>query len=150
MEGNHDIKTHANVTKKTLLAVFAALKKYRVYLPGMLLKTNMVTSGLAAKRQAKPKEIARATLAVFKATVPKAVPGIVFLSGGMNPEASTVNLAAINQLGRQPWQLSFSYGRALQGEALAIWHGQNQNKAAAQGVFSKRVKSVALARQGRL
>jgi len=150
MEGSHTIQAHAAASKKTLLSVFLKLKQFRVYLPGMLLKTNMVASGLAAKRQAKPKEIARATLAVFKTAVPKTVPGIVFLSGGLSPEAATINLNAINRFGSQPWQLSFSYGRALQGEALAIWHGQNQNKAAAQAVFFKRVKSVALARQGRL
>ena len=150
MEGRHTIQAHAAASKKVLLAVFTALKKHRVYLPGMLLKTNMVASGLLAQSPAGTKAIAQATIAVFKAAVPKAVPGIVFLSGGMSPEASTVNLDAINKIGRQPWQLSFSYGRALQGEALEIWHGQNQNKAAAQAVLSKRAKSVALARQGRL
>jgi len=150
MEGAHDIKTHARATKKALLAVFRELKKYRVYLPGMLLKTNMMASGLTAGKQAGPKEIAKATIAVFKAAVPKSVPGIMFLSGGLSPEASTVNLDAINKTGRQPWQLSFSYGRALQGEALEIWHGQSGNQAAAQRAFSERAQAVALARQGRL
>lgn len=150
MEDKHDLAVHARATKKALLAVFAELKKHRVYLPGMLLKTNMVSSGLAARKQAGPKEIAKATIAVFKAAVPKAVPGIMFLSGGMSPEASTVNLDAINKTGKQSWQLSFSYGRALQGEALEIWNGQSTNKAAAQRAYFKRAQSVALARQGRL
>lgn len=150
MEGKHDIAAHARATKKALLAVFAQLKQYRVYLPGMLLKTNMVASGLAAKHQAQPKEIAQATIAVFKAAVPKTVPGIMFLSGGMNPEASTVNLDAINKTGKPAWQLSFSYGRALQGEALEIWSGEAKNKAAAQRVFYERAQAVALARGGRL
>ena len=150
MAGKDNIAIHALATKRTLLAVFAELKKHRVYLPGMLLKTNMVSSGLEAKKQAGPKEIAKATVAVFKAAVPKAVTGIMFLSGGMNPEASTVNLDAINKTGKQPWQLSFSYGRALQGEALEIWNGQNQNKTAAQRAYYNRAQSVALARQGRL
>lgn len=150
MEGTHDIKVHARATKRTLLAVFAGLKKYRVYLPGMLLKTNMVASGLAAKRQADAQTVAKTTAAVFKAAVPRAVPGIVFLSGGMSPEAATVNLNAINQLGRQPWQLSFSYGRALQGEALETWHGRAKNVGPAQKVFYHRAQKVAAARNGRL
>lgn len=149
MEGKHDINTHARATKKTLLAVFAELKKYRIYLPGMLLKTNMVSSGLEAKMPAGPGEIAKATIAVFKAAVPKTVPGIMFLSGGMNPEASTVNLDAINKTGKQAWQLSFSYGRALQGEALEIWNGQIRNKTAAQRAFYHRAQLVARARGGR-
>ena len=155
MEGKHDISAHARATKKALLAVFTQLKKYRIYLPGMLLKTNMVSAGLEAKKQAGPREIAKATIAVFKAAVPKAVTGIMFLSGGMNPEASTVNLDALNKSlnsarDKQTWQLSFSYGRALQGEALEIWNGQSKKKAAAQRAYFKRAQSVALARQGRL
>lgn len=150
MAGSHDIRAHAQATKKTLAAVFRELNRYRIYLPGMLLKTNMVSSGLEAKKQSGPREIAKATIAVFKAAVPKSVPGIMFLSGGMSPEASTVNLDAINKTGKQPWQLSFSYGRALQGEALEIWNGQSRNKAAAQKAYFDRAEKVALARQGRL
>lgn len=150
MEGAHSIQSHAKATKKALVAVFRELKKYRVYLPGMLLKTNLVASGLEAKKPVGPRVIAKATIAVFKAAVPKTVPGIMFLSGGMDPEASTINLAAVNKAGKQPWQLSFSYGRALQGEALEIWNGQSSNKAAAQRAFYRRAQAVALARQGRL
>lgn len=150
MAGSHDIRAHAQATKKTLAAVFRELNRYRIYLPGMLLKTNMVSSGLEAKKQSGPREIAKATIAVFKAAVPKSVPGIMFLSGGMSPEASTVNLDAINKTGKQPWQLSFSYGRALQGEALEIWNGQSRNKAAAQKAYFDRAEKVALARQGSL
>lgn len=150
MEGQHDIQTHARATKKTLITVFDQLKQFRVYLPGMLLKTNLVASGLAAKKPADSSAVAKATLAVFKAVVPQTVPGIMFLSGGMSPEASTVNLDAINKVGRQLWQLSFSYGRALQGEALEIWNGQSKNKPAAQQAFYQRAQKIALARQGRL
>ncbi|OGD57094.1 hypothetical protein A3E73_00980 [Candidatus Beckwithbacteria bacterium RIFCSPHIGHO2_12_FULL_47_17] len=155
MEGRHDLAAHARATKKVLLAVFAELKQYRIYWPGMLLKTNMVSSGLAAKTPVGPGEIAKATMAVFKAAVPKAVTGIMFLSGGMSPEASTINLDAINKSldsarDKYTWQLSFSYGRALQGEALEIWNGEGKNKPAAQQAFYERAKKVALARQGRL
>lgn len=149
MEGSHTLEIHAAASKKALRAVFEQLKRFKVYLPGMLLKTNMVSSGLQSKKPSGPKEIARATLAVFKAAVPPAVPGIMFLSGGMNPEASTVNLEAINLSGRQPWQLSFSYGRALQGEALEIWNGQEKNTAKAQQAYYERAAKVAAARSGR-
>ena len=155
MEGNHSIQVHAAVTQKVLTAVFRQLKQYRVHLPGMLLKTNMVASGLEAKIQASPKQIAQETIKVFRSTVPLKVPGIMFLSGGMSPEASTINLDAINKSldsarDKYTWQLSFSYGRALQGEALEIWNGEGKNKPAAQQAFYERAKKVALARQGRL
>lgn len=150
MEGSHDIQTHARVSKKVLLAVFAELKNYRVYLPGLLLKTNMVAAGLAAKKPVGASAVARATVAVFRASVPPAVPGIMFLSGGLSPEASTVNLNAVSRLGKQPWQISFSYGRALQGEALEIWQGKLKNKSAAQKAFFQRAAKVAAARDGRL
>jgi fructose-bisphosphate aldolase class I len=87
---------------------------------------------------------------VFKTSVPEIVPGIVFLSGGLSPEAATVNLDAINKLGRQPWQLSFSYGRALQGEALEIWSGKEKNIIQAQKAFYQRAEKVARARNGDL
>ncbi len=150
MEGGHTIETHAAATKKVLLTVFRELKKAQVYLPGMLLKTNMVAPGLAVKFQASPEQVAEATLAVFKATVPEAVPGIVFLSGGLSPEAATINLDAINKSGEQPWQLSFSYGRALQGEALEIWNGKDTNMVKAQQAFYNRAGKVARAREGKL
>jgi fructose-bisphosphate aldolase class I len=150
MEGAHTIQTHAQATKKVLLQVFKELTKYRVYLPGMLLKTNMVASGLTAKKQASAAATAKATIAVFRASVPKTVPGIVFLSGGLSPEAATVNLDAINKVGRQPWQLSFSYGRALQGEALEVWNGQEKNIVLAQKAFFIRAQKVARARAGQL
>ncbi len=150
MEGGHTIETHAAATKKVLLTVFRELKKAQVYLPGMLLKTNMVAPGLAVKFQASPEQVAEATLAVFKATVPEAVAGIVFLSGGLSPEAATINLDAINKSGEQPWQLSFSYGRALQGEALEIWNGKDTNMVKAQQAFYNRAGKVARAREGKL
>ena len=113
---------------ETGLFVPIQLKKFRVYLPGMLLKTNLVASGLAAKHQAKPNEIARATLAVFKAALPKAVPGIVFLSGGLTPDQSTEYLKMMNKLySNSPWQLSYSFGRALQQEGLRAWSGKSEN-----------------------
>jgi fructose-bisphosphate aldolase class I len=150
MEGTHMIQSHAQVTKKVLLQVFKELTKYRVYLPGMLLKTNMVASGLSSTKISSPKAVAKATMAVFRASVPKTVPGIVFLSGGLSPEAATVNLDEINKLGQQPWQLSFSYGRALQGEALEIWKGQGKNVVLAQKAFFIRAQKVSKARDGKL
>ena len=109
----------------------------------------MVISGKESEQQANTEEIAKQTVECFKAVVPDTVPGIVFLSGGQSPEEATVNLNAINSLGDQPWQLSYSYGRALQGEALDAWGGKSENIPHAQEVFVERTKKVSLARQGK-
>jgi len=143
MEGNHPIERHAQETERTLAAVFDALR-------GIILKPNMVASGLEAKVQANPTVVAQATIRVLRKVVPPEVPGIVFLSGGLTPEQATVNLHAINSQGKQPWQLSYSFGRALQGEALSAWGGKSEHLKAAQEEFYTRAKLVSLARDGGL
>lgn len=150
MKGRHSISEHEEVSLKTLKIVFEKLEQYRIYLPGMLLKTNMVAGGLDRKKESSEKEVAEASLRVFKKAVPKEVPGVVFLSGGLSPEKATIYLDAINRKGKQAWELSYSYGRALQGEALEAWAGKKSQIDQAQEVFMKRARKVSLGRQGRL
>lgn len=145
MDGNHDLAKCKEVTTKVLQTVFAKLKVHGVLLEGIILKPNMVISGKDSPNQASKEEIAKATVETFLEVVPKEVPGIVFLSGGQTPDQATENLAAINQVGG-PWQLSFSYGRALQDEALKIWNGDPDNIKTAQQVFLERCKKVSEAR----
>ncbi|MBI2334510.1 fructose-bisphosphate aldolase class I [Candidatus Daviesbacteria bacterium] len=149
MDGDHDLQKCQEVTAKTLKTVFAKLVGQGVVLEGVILKPNMVISGKDAPNKASPKEIAEATVKTFLEVVPTQVPGIVFLSGGQTPDEATENLAAINKIGG-PWQLSFSYGRALQDEALKAWAGKEENVEAAQKAFFDRCKKVSLARQGKL
>lgn len=146
MDGVHDLEKCKEATAKTLKAVFAKLAAHKVVLEGMILKPNMVISGKEAQIQATSEEIAKATIETFKEVVPHKVPGIVFLSGGQTPDQATENLKEINLIGG-PWQLSFSYGRALQDEALKIWAGKEENVAAAQKAFLERTKKVSRARQ---
>ncbi len=148
MNGDHTIERCYEVTAATLDMVFAALRKHRVRLDGMLLKPNMVLSGDSCPVQAGPRQIAEATVACLRDSVPASVPGIVFLSGGQSDVAATVNLNAMNQLGRQPWQLSFSYGRALQAPALQAWKGQPDNRQAGQAAFYQRARLNGAARFG--
>ena len=134
----------------TLLTVFDALISQRIELDGMLLKPNMVIPGKKfSGGQASPEAIAQATVACFREVVPAAVPGIVFLSGGQSDEEATANLDAMNRLGRHPWQLSFSYGRALQHAALTAWKGDDANSPAAQQAFLHRAHMNGLAREGK-
>lgn len=148
MDGGHDIGRCAEVTEQVLHEVFHALHLHRVSLELMILKPNMVLPGKACRR-AEPQEVAEATLGVFKRAVPAAVPSINFLSGGQGPEEATENLNAINQLrGNVPWQLSISYGRALQQPALQAWQGKAENREAAQQALLKRAQLNSLARQG--
>ena len=148
MDGDHDIERCAVVTEQVLHAVFHALHLHRVSLEHMILKPNMVLPGKDC-RQAKPEEVAEATLKILRRTVPAAVPSINFLSGGQGPEEATANLNAINQLsGNAPWQLSISYGRALQQPALHAWQGKPGNSEAAQQALLKRARLNSLARQG--
>ncbi|MBB4286530.1 class I fructose-bisphosphate aldolase [Roseospira goensis] len=138
MDGDHDIDACFEATELVQRAVFQELAGQRVLLEGMLLKPNMVISGAEAATQAAPEEVAERTLACFLRTVPAAVPGIVFLSGGQGDEQATINLDAINVLALKigaPWPLSFSYGRALQQAALRTWAGDNDNTPAAQAAF---------------
>ncbi len=145
MDGSHDLEKCREVTSKTLKVVFEKLKAHKVVLEGIILKPNMVISGKESSTQASSQEIAEATVQTFLEVVPKEVPGIVFLSGGQTPNEATENLAAINKVGG-PWQLSYSYGRALQDEALTSWAGKDENMETAQKTFLERAKKVSLAR----
>lgn len=144
MDGSHDLARCQEVTAKTLKTVFERLKAHKVVLEGILLKPNMVISGKEASVQSSAEEIAKATVETLKETVPPEVPGIVFLSGGQTPDQATENLAAITGAGG-PWQLSFSYGRALQDEALIAWAGKEENIQTAQKTFLERAKKVSAA-----
>ena len=148
MDGSHDIQRCAEVTEQTLQSVFHTLNLHGVVLEHMILKPSMVLPGKDCRR-APAEEIAEATLKVLRRSVPAAVPSINFLSGGQGPEEATENLNAINQLcGNAPWQLSISYGRALQQPALHAWQGKNENAAATQAALLKRARLNSLARQG--
>lgn len=147
-DGTHDFTKCAEVTAQTLKAVFEMVAKHKVLLSGLILKTNMATSGENNPHQASSQEVAKATIDAFLQSVPKELPGIVFLSGGQSPDYATENLAEINKIGG-PWQLSFSYARALQDEALTAWAGKEDNVEVAQKAFSERGQKVSLARQGK-
>lgn len=148
MDGDHDIGRCAEVTEQVLHTVFHALHLHQVQFELMILKPNMVLPGKGCRR-ATPEEIAAATLRVLKRTVPAAVPSINFLSGGQGPEEATENLNAINRLrGNAPWQVSISYGRALQQHALQAWQGREENREAAQQALLKRARLNSLARRG--
>jgi len=146
MDGGHDIGRCSDVTEQVLHAVFQALLRYGVTLEHMILKPNMVLPGKEC-RTASPDEIAEATMKVFRRTIPAAVPSINFLSGGQSPEEATENLNAINQIGG-PWQLSISYGRALQQPVLQAWQGKAENVESAEIALLKRARLNSLARQG--
>ena len=148
MDGDHPIERCDQVTRDTLAETFQALRRHRVRFEGMLLKPNMVLSGSDCPTQAGVEEVARATLAALADTVPASVPGIVFLSGGQSDTAATAHLNAMNRLGGVPWQLSFSYGRALQAPALKAWKGEPANGPAAQRAFLHRARLNGAARSG--
>lgn len=148
MDGDHSIERHGEVTEEALHHVFLALREQRVRLEAILLKPNMVVSGTTCARQAGAEEVARATLTCMKRTVPAVVPGIVFLSGGQSDEQATVNLNALNRLGSVPWELSFSFGRALQSPALKTWVGKSENVQLAQRALYHRAKCNSAARSG--
>lgn len=148
MDGSHDIDRHAEVTEAVQHAVFDALHRHHVVLELMLLKPNMVLPGKDCRR-AQADEVAAATLKVLHRTVPSAVPSINFLSGGQEPDEATINLNAINQQApNAPWQLSISYGRALQQTALQAWQGKVENVPAAQQALLKRARLNHLAMLG--
>jgi fructose-bisphosphate aldolase class I len=149
MDGGHDIETCYRATKRTLHKVFDELYHQRIDLEGMLLKPNMVLSGKDCPTQASAEEVADWTLKCFRETVPSAVPGIVFLSGGQSDEQATENLNAINSSGPQPWVLSFSYGRALQAPALSAWGGSADNVEAGQSFLALRARNNSAAVAGR-
>jgi fructose-bisphosphate aldolase class I len=148
MDGAHDIERCEVVTARVLEAVFAELDAHRVVFEGMLLKPNMVIAGKKCTRQAGVQEVAEATIRCLRRYVPAAVPGIVFLSGGQSAEDATDHLNAMNAMPPQPWQVSFSYGRALQAPVLAAWQGQESNAVAAQKALLTRCHLNGLARDG--
>jgi fructose-bisphosphate aldolase class I len=147
-DGTHTIERSFRVTGRVLEAVFTELHDQRVELEGMLLKPNMVLSGYEADGRAGVDEVAEWTLRCLRRHVPAAVPGIVFLSGGQTDEDATVHLDALNRLGPHPWELSFSYGRALQTAALNAWRGDPANVEAAQQAYLERAQANAAARAG--
>ncbi|VDP49550.1 unnamed protein product [Soboliphyme baturini] len=149
-DGDHDIARCQKVTETVLGYVYKALNDHHVFLEGTLLKPNMVTPGQACKTKCSHEEIGKATVTALQRTVPVAVPGVVFLSGGQSEEDATQNLNAINQyIGKKPWALTFSFGRALQATALVTWKGQDANVPAAQTEFLKRAKANGLASIGK-
>jgi fructose-bisphosphate aldolase, class I len=148
MDGDHSIERAFHETSRVQHAVFTELRDQRVVPEGMLLKPNMVLSGYKASEQASHDEVAEYTLRCLLRHVPAAVPGIVFLSGGQTDEDATANLNAMNARGPHPWELSFSYGRALQAPALKAWGGDPANAEAAQKAFYRRAKFNSAARSG--
>ena len=148
MDGAHSLERHAQVTAATIRAVYEHLARHRVVLEASLLKPNMVLSGKDCLMQAGLDEVAGATLAVLRETVPAAVPGIVFLSGGQSDTEATARLDAMNRRGPQPWELSFSFGRALQAPVLSAWAGEEANRSAAQAAFLHRAAMNGAARLG--
>jgi fructose-bisphosphate aldolase class I len=138
MDGDNDLARCEEVTDAVLESVFEALGAHRIHLEGIVLKPNMVISGLKAPRQATVDEVAVATIRCLKRHVPGAVPGIAFLSGGQSSELATAHLSAMNKLGPLPWHLTFSYGRALQDGAIKGWKGESANVGLAQAWFKHR------------
>jgi fructose-bisphosphate aldolase class I len=148
MDGDHDLGACEQATGRTLEALYRDLRAHRVDPPGTLLKVNMVLPGKACATQASDAEIAGATIRCLSTHVPDEVPGVVFLSGGMSDEEATSRLNEMNSSGGVPWQLSFSYGRALQQPALKAWKGDEANVAAGQQALAHRARMNGLARSG--
>ena len=148
MDGAHTLERCEQVTDSVLEAVFEQLALQRVYLEGMILKPNMVISGKKCPARAAPDQVAAATIRTLRRRVPAAVPGIMFLSGGQSPADATAHLSLMNRVKGLPWQLSFSYGRALQDAALAAWAGQPAHISAGQQAFHKWARLNGLARSG--
>lgn len=149
MDGDHSIEECFEVTETTQRAVFAALANQQVAFEQMVLKPNMVVSGKGNARQADVQEVAEQTLRCLRRTVPAAVPGIAFLSGGQGAEMATEHLNAMNAMGPHPWVLTFSYGRALQDPALAAWKGEESNREASQQALADRCQANSAASQGK-
>jgi fructose-bisphosphate aldolase class I len=149
MDGAHDIDRCAEVTEWVLKEVFQELYYNRVTLEQTVLKPNMVIAGKKSPKQASREEVAEKTLKVLRRTVPAAVPGIAFLSGGQSDEDATAHLHFMNAMGNAPWKLTFSYGRALQAAALKAWSGKKENEAAGAKAFSHRARMNGLAAAGK-
>ena len=150
MEGDHTLEACSEVTERVLITVFRELHSQRVKLEGMILKPNMVLPGATCNRQESVEEVADATVHCLLRSVPAAVPGVVFLSGGQSGELASARLNAMNGCykSRLPWQLSFSFGRAIQEPALEIWHGEPANVVAAQEALYHRAKCDRAAHRG--
>ncbi|MDX5364858.1 MAG: fructose-bisphosphate aldolase class I [Alphaproteobacteria bacterium] len=149
MDGAHTADRCFEVTEATLRAVFNRLALHNVNLEGTILKPNMIVAGKKCPKQAGIQEVAEKTIACFKRTVPAAIPGIVFLSGGQSDEDATAHLDAMNKIGGFPWKMSFSYGRALQAAPQKAWSGKAENVPAAQKAFLHRAKMNGLAALGK-
>jgi fructose-bisphosphate aldolase class I len=148
MDGSHPLERCEEVTNLVLDAVFSHLFDARIVLEGMILKPNMVIPGKKCPDQASPERIAEATVRTLKRQVPSAVPGIAFLSGGQSPIDATLHLNLMHALGPLPWGLTFSYGRALQEDALNAWEGKAAGFAGGQKALAKRAKLNGLAANG--
>lgn len=149
MDGDHGIERCREVTEATMATVFEELRTQRIHLEGSLLKPNMVVPGKDSGETSDAHLVADRTITALRRTVPAAVPGIVFLSGGQSEEEATEHLNALNERAPQPWELSFSYGRALQESALSTWGGDAGKVADAQAAFLHRAKMNGAARLGR-
>jgi fructose-bisphosphate aldolase class I len=148
MDGDHSIERCEEVTSAVLKSVFEQLDSHRIHLEGMILKPNMIISGKKNTARAGRQQVAEATVRTLKRFVPSAVPGIAFLSGGQSAAEATEHLSLMNKLGPLPWELTFSYGRALQDEALKAWAGKPDQFAAGQKAFARRAKLNGDARNG--
>jgi len=148
-DGDHSLERCAKVTEDVLRAVFAALAEQNVILEGLVLKPNMVMAGVDHPEQATVEQVAGATLRCLLQVVPAAVPGVTFLSGGQGADLATAHLHALAQRGPHPWQLTFSYGRALQDDALAVWAGDEAHFAEGREAFLRRARANGAARDGR-
>ncbi|TIX00261.1 MAG: fructose-bisphosphate aldolase class I, partial [Mesorhizobium sp.] len=149
MDGAHDIDTCYDISKATLIKLYDELHAARVVLEGTILKPNMVLAGRKSGKVSSPEEVAEKTIKLFRQTVPAAVPGIAFLSGGQEDEEATANLNAINAIGPHPWKLTFSYGRALQAAPQKAWSGKASNVPAGQAAFTHRAHMNHLAALGK-
>jgi fructose-bisphosphate aldolase class I len=149
-DGDHDIETCMKVSQKVYAAVVKALHTNNVFFEGMLLKPNMITPGTSCEKKSNPKEIAERTIITLLRTLPAAVPGVMFLSGGQSEEDASLNLNAMNQSNlKRPWALSFSYGRALQHSVIKTWAGKEENVEKAQEALIVRAKANSEAQLGK-
>ena len=148
INGEHSIEDCYDATSRSIKSLFDYLDSYDVDVSGTILKPNMVTPGLDHAHAATVEEVAEATVKCLNDNVPAELPGIAFLSGGQTSEEATAHLSSMNEMGPHPWQLTFSYGRALQAEPLKVWSGVDGNIEAAQEAFIKRSRLNSLARTG--
>jgi len=149
IDGDHSLSRCAKISEEVYHALFHALHRHHVVLEHIVLKPNMMVPGKESPNKAKPEEVAIETVKVLRRTVPAAVPSINFLSGGLTPQDATAYLNAMNQLNPQPWELTFSYGRALQEPALKAWKGQSANHQQTQDALYKRARLNGAARYGK-